>query len=58
MGRITWRSARASFKPCADLVARDAENLATVEALDVGKPLGQPKVLDVPATIPGRAALR
>jgi betaine-aldehyde dehydrogenase len=32
----------------ADLIERDIEILATLEALDVGKPVGQPKMLDVP----------
>jgi betaine-aldehyde dehydrogenase len=32
----------------ADLIERDAELLAELEALDIGKPLGQPKMLDIP----------
>ncbi len=32
----------------ADLIERDIDILATLEALDVGKPVGQPKMLDVP----------
>jgi betaine-aldehyde dehydrogenase len=32
----------------ADLIERDAEKLARLEALDIGKPVGQPQVLDVP----------
>ena len=32
----------------ADLIERDADRLAGLEALDVGKPLGQPALLDVP----------
>lgn len=32
----------------ADLIERDAEQLARLEALDIGKPVGQPQVLDVP----------
>jgi acyl-CoA reductase-like NAD-dependent aldehyde dehydrogenase len=35
----------------ADLLERDAANLATLEALDVGKPVGQPQMLDLPNTI-------
>lgn len=35
----------------ADLVERDADELARLEALDVGKPVGQPALLDVPNTI-------
>lgn len=35
----------------ADLVERDADVLARLEALDIGKPVGQPGVLDVPNTI-------
>ncbi|MGQ4600919.1 phenylacetaldehyde dehydrogenase StyD [Nocardia sp. R6R-6] len=32
----------------ADLIERDAEILARLEALDIGKPIGQPTVLDIP----------
>jgi betaine-aldehyde dehydrogenase len=32
----------------ADLIERDGEVLATLEALDIGKPIGQPMMLDVP----------
>jgi acyl-CoA reductase-like NAD-dependent aldehyde dehydrogenase len=32
----------------ADLIERDAEKLATLEALDIGKPVVQPKLLDLP----------
>lgn len=32
----------------ADLIERDAKQLARLEALDIGKPVGQPQVLDVP----------
>jgi len=32
----------------ADLIERDAEKLATLEALDIGKPIGQPQMLDLP----------
>ena len=32
----------------SDLIERDAETLARLEALDVGKPVIQPTVLDVP----------
>ena len=35
----------------ADLIERDAEQLARLEALDIGKPAGQPAMLDVPNTI-------
>lgn len=35
----------------ADLVERDAEKLIRLEALDIGKPAGQPAVLDIPNTI-------
>jgi betaine-aldehyde dehydrogenase len=35
----------------ADLLERDAEELARLEALDIGKPVGQPTVLDVPNAI-------
>ncbi|KAA9158115.1 aldehyde dehydrogenase family protein [Amycolatopsis acidicola] len=32
----------------ADLIERDAGELARLEAIDVGKPVGQPAVLDIP----------
>ncbi|TQR84319.1 aldehyde dehydrogenase family protein [Mycobacterium hodleri] len=32
----------------ADLIERDGETLATLEALDIGKPVGQPMMLDIP----------
>jgi acyl-CoA reductase-like NAD-dependent aldehyde dehydrogenase len=32
----------------ADLVERDADELARLEALDIGKPVGQPAMLDIP----------
>ncbi|MGQ4618858.1 phenylacetaldehyde dehydrogenase StyD [Nocardia sp. R7R-8] len=32
----------------ADLIERDADILARLEALDIGKPIGQPSVLDIP----------
>jgi acyl-CoA reductase-like NAD-dependent aldehyde dehydrogenase len=35
----------------ADLIERDAEILARLEALDIGKPIGQPTMLDVPNAI-------
>ena len=35
----------------ADLIERDADELARLEAIDVGKPVGQPTVLDVPNAI-------
>jgi acyl-CoA reductase-like NAD-dependent aldehyde dehydrogenase len=35
----------------ADLIERDAEKLATLEALDIGKPVGQPQMLDLPNAI-------
>lgn len=35
----------------ADLVERDAGTLARLEALDIGKPVGQPAAFDVPNTI-------
>lgn len=35
----------------ADLVERDLETLAHIEALDVGKPVGQPAMLDVPNAV-------
>jgi betaine-aldehyde dehydrogenase len=35
----------------ADLIERDAERLAVLEALDIGKPVGQPQMLDIPNAI-------
>ncbi|KRB80110.1 betaine-aldehyde dehydrogenase [Nocardioides sp. Root190] len=35
----------------ADLVERDAAELARLEALDVGKPVGQPGMLDIPNAV-------
>jgi acyl-CoA reductase-like NAD-dependent aldehyde dehydrogenase len=35
----------------ADLVERDAQLLAQTEALDVGKPVGQPLMVDVPMSV-------
>jgi betaine-aldehyde dehydrogenase len=35
----------------ADLIERDAESLALLEALDIGKPLAQPAMLDVPQAV-------
>ncbi|SDJ04156.1 Acyl-CoA reductase [Actinokineospora alba] len=51
-----WRStpgvARAALlHRVADLIERDATHLAELEALDIGKPVRQPAVLDVPNAI-------
>jgi acyl-CoA reductase-like NAD-dependent aldehyde dehydrogenase len=35
----------------ADLIERDAEHLTRLEALDVGKPVGQPSMLDIPNAV-------
>ena len=35
----------------ADLIERDADILARLEALDIGKPIGQPTMLDVPNAV-------
>jgi betaine-aldehyde dehydrogenase len=35
----------------ADLIERDADRLAHLEALDVGKPAGQPAMLDIPNAV-------
>lgn len=35
----------------ADLIERDADHLARMEALDIGKPVGQPAMLDVPNAV-------
>lgn len=35
----------------ADLIERDADRLAELEALDVGKPAGQPAMLDIPNAV-------
>jgi acyl-CoA reductase-like NAD-dependent aldehyde dehydrogenase len=42
-GRILYR--------VADLIERDAALLARLEALDVGKPVGQPAMLDIPNAV-------
>lgn len=42
---------RTLLNRLADLIERDAEKLARLEALDVGKPVGQPTVLDVPNAV-------
>lgn len=41
----------ALLNKLADLVERDAAELARLEALDVGKPVGQPGMLDVPNAV-------
>jgi acyl-CoA reductase-like NAD-dependent aldehyde dehydrogenase len=44
--------ARAAFlHRVADLIERDAEILARLEALDIGKPVAQPTMLDLPHTV-------
>ena len=35
----------------ADLVERDGDQLARLEAIDIGKPVGQPAMLDVPNAV-------
>jgi len=39
-GRLLWN--------IAELIERDAENLAALEAIDVGKPLSDPVAIDIP----------
>jgi acyl-CoA reductase-like NAD-dependent aldehyde dehydrogenase len=39
-GRLLWR--------VAELIERDTANLAALEAIDVGKPLGDPLMVDIP----------
>ena len=41
----------ALLNKLADLVERDATELARLEALDVGKPVGQPGMLDIPNAV-------
>lgn len=41
----------AMLNKLADLIERDAAELARLESLDIGKPAGQPAMLDVPNTI-------
>ena len=52
----SWGSASGAARGAllnrlADLIERDAEFLARLEALDIGKPIGQPMALDLPNTI-------
>jgi betaine-aldehyde dehydrogenase len=48
---VTGAGRGALLNRLADLVERDADTLARLEALDIGKPVGQPTALDVPNTI-------
>jgi acyl-CoA reductase-like NAD-dependent aldehyde dehydrogenase len=41
----------ALLNKLADLVERDAAGLARLEALDIGKPVAQPGMLDIPNTV-------
>lgn len=48
MGRDAGVERGKILNRVADLIERDADLLARLEALDVGKPIGQPGMLDVP----------
>lgn len=50
-GRLPGAARGALLLKLADLVERDAEELARLEALDIGKPVGQPAMLDIPNTV-------
>jgi betaine-aldehyde dehydrogenase len=47
-GATSGRGRSRFLHRLADLIERDAESLALLEALDVGKPLAQPAMLDIP----------
>jgi aldehyde dehydrogenase (NAD+) len=52
----TWRKSRGTFRQklllkLADLIERDADELATIEALDGGKIFGESRHMDVPNAI-------
>lgn len=50
-GELSGAARGALLHRLADLVERDAAELARLESLDVGKPAAQPGMLDVPNTI-------
>ncbi|PRY49587.1 acyl-CoA reductase-like NAD-dependent aldehyde dehydrogenase [Geodermatophilus tzadiensis] len=47
-GQAAGTARAAVLHRIADLIERDADRLARLEALDIGKPVGQPAMLDVP----------
>jgi acyl-CoA reductase-like NAD-dependent aldehyde dehydrogenase len=47
-GATSGRARARVLHRVADLIERDGESLALLEALDIGKPLAQPAMLDVP----------
>jgi betaine-aldehyde dehydrogenase len=50
-GQTTGSARGAALLRLADLIERDADELAQLEALDIGKPVGQPAMLDVPNAV-------
>jgi betaine-aldehyde dehydrogenase len=50
-GATTGVARAALLHRIADLIERDAEILARLEALDIGKPVAQPTMLDLPHTV-------
>jgi betaine-aldehyde dehydrogenase len=50
-GATTGVARAALLHRIADLIERDAEILARLEALDIGKPVVQPTMLDLPHTV-------
>src|ERR1700678_1160028 len=50
-GALSGRDRGRLLERVAVLIERDGEILARLEALDIGKPLAQPTMLDVPQTI-------
>jgi acyl-CoA reductase-like NAD-dependent aldehyde dehydrogenase len=50
-GALSGRDRGRLLERVAALIERDGEILARLEALDIGKPLAQPTMLDVPQTI-------
>ena len=50
-GRVSGRDRGRFLEQIATLIERDADILARLEALDIGKPLAQPAMLDIPQAI-------
>jgi acyl-CoA reductase-like NAD-dependent aldehyde dehydrogenase len=50
-GRVSGRDRGRFLEQIATLIERDGEILARLEALDIGKPVAQPTMLDVPQAI-------
>jgi acyl-CoA reductase-like NAD-dependent aldehyde dehydrogenase len=50
-GRLSGRDRGRLLEQIATLIERDADTLARLEAVDIGKPVAQPTLLDVPQAI-------